>query len=90
MKINYHDSNRSITIEDSIYNRYTLRFILIMNLINSLLRIISFKFNPIDFLDYLWIVIGAISIIGIPYDYLKRTTSSKIQVDNIDSLIEKT
>lgn len=90
MKIEYHQSDRSIQIKDGLKRTYfILKLLLILNLTNASIRL--FGQDRIDYgvIEYFWIGIGIVSLIALYYFLFKMSTAEKIPIDDIKSLKEK-
>src|SRR5690606_10065572 len=91
MKIKFNEIEKSIEIKDGLKNQYLiLKFLMILNLTNALIRIFGKKTTEYGFIEYLWIGIGLISLIVLFIFVFKMSTSEKISVEEISGLEEKT
>jgi hypothetical protein len=90
MKISYNESERSIEIQDGLKNSYLiLKILMILNLLNAVARLFKIPLSEYGFLEIFWLVLGVLSLILLYFFVFKKSTSSKIEVDKIKKLKEK-
>ncbi len=90
MKIKFNKENKSIEIKDGLKKQYYfLKFLMILNLVNALLRLIGF--NPFEYglIEAIWLLVGIASISVLYFLYFKRSTRDQIKVVEIKRLKEK-
>ncbi|MFD2907630.1 hypothetical protein ACFSX9_02675 [Flavobacterium ardleyense] len=87
MKIKYNEIDKSIEIKDGVKSHYFLmKFLIVLNLLNALLRIINIKKTGIGFQEIIWFALGFASLIILYLFIFKRTTLEKIPISEIKGL----
>ena len=90
MKITYNEKEKTLEINDDLKNHYFLmKFLITLNLINAVLRLINLKETGFGFQEIVWLIIGIISLIVLYFFLFKRSTSDKIELNRIQRLKEK-
>jgi len=90
VKITYDKSDNSIQIKDGLKKTYlVLKFLMLLNLANALIRLIGQDRMDYGVIEYFWIAIGIVSLLVLYYFVFKLSTAEEIPVDNIKSLNEK-
>ena len=91
MRIKFNETKKSIEIKDGLKKQYLLMKIsLIFTLINSVLFpvFISDKIQ-LEWVGFIWIILGILTIILLTYQIFKKTASEKLKISEISSLTEK-
>jgi hypothetical protein len=90
MKIEYNESENIIEIKDGLKNQYLmLKFLMILNIANAVIRLIGQNKMEYKEIEYFWIVIGIISLVSLYFLIYKNSTAEKIKVGQIKRLNEK-
>lgn len=90
MKIEYKESENIIEIKDGLKNQYLmLKFLMILNIANAVIRLIGQNKMEYKEIEYFWIVIGIISLVSLYFLIYKNSTAEKIKVGQIKRLNEK-
>ncbi len=90
MNIKYNDIEKTIEIKDGIKNHYfAMKFLLIVNLLNAVLRLLDLNKTEIVFEEIIWFTLGIVSLILLYLFIFKRTTKEKIPIAEISELIER-
>ena len=91
MQITFNDSDNSLEIKDNLKSQYTILYILmILNVINSLIRLIGIELNDYGTIEYVWGILGVISLFAFLIFLFKRSTANKIELSKIKRVNEKT
>lgn len=91
MKIKFNDIEKSIEIKDGLKTQYLiLKMMMMITLLNSIL----FLFFVMDkkeseWLRFTWVIIGLACLIMLIYLVMKKSTSEKLNLSQINSLTEK-
>ncbi len=91
VKLRINEKEGSIEINDSLETKYyILIFINVLNIINAVLN----WFYPIKknfhFFQVIWVLLGIISCIILIYLFTKKSSSSKIPIELVQNLKERT
>ncbi|EGV43551.2 hypothetical protein BZARG_2842 [Bizionia argentinensis JUB59] len=90
MKIKYNEIDKSIEIKDGVKTHYfVMKFLMVLNLLNAVLRILNINKTGIGFQEIIWFVLGFASLIILYLFVFKRTTLEKIPIGEIKELNEK-
>ena len=91
MNIKFNENEKSIDIKDGIKTQYLLmKMTLIFTLINSILfPVFVLDKKQLEWLGFIWIILGLVSMIMLVYQILKKSTSEKLNISEISSLTEK-
>jgi uncharacterized membrane protein YcgQ (UPF0703/DUF1980 family) len=91
MKIKFNEKERSIEIKDKLKTQHFLiNMTLIFTLINSILfPVFVLDKKQLKWMGFIWIILGLASMIMLIYQILKKSTSEKLNLSEISSLIEK-
>ncbi|RIV68576.1 hypothetical protein [Flagellimonas aequoris] len=91
MKIKFNENEKSIEIKDGLKTQYLLMNIsLIFTLINSVLfPVFVLDKKQLEWMGFIWIILGIFSIVILIYQLLKKTASEKLNLSDISSLTEK-
>lgn len=90
MKINYNEKEKSIEIKDDLKSNFLLmKFLIVLNLLNAILRLINLGETGFGSMEILWLIIGLGSLILLYFFLFKKSTSGKIKLDRIKKLREK-
>ncbi|WP_418604065.1 hypothetical protein [Hwangdonia sp.] len=91
MKINFNETEESIEIKDGLKKQYLLMNIsLLFTLVNSVLfPLFVLDTKQMEWMGFIWIILGVFSIVLFTYQILKKTASEKLKLSEISSLIEK-
>jgi hypothetical protein len=87
MNVNYNEIEKSIEIKDGVKNYYfVMKFLMILNSLNAVLRLLNLNETGIGFQDIIWFVLGIASLIVFYLFFFRRTTLEKIPVSEIEGL----
>jgi hypothetical protein len=91
MKIKFNENEKSIEIKDGLKMQYLLMKIsLICTLINSVIfPVFVLDKKQMEWLGFIWIILGIFSIVMLIYQLLKKSASEKLNLYDISSLTEK-
>ena len=91
MKIKFNEKEKSIEIKDGLKTQYFLiKMTLIFTLINSILfPVFVLDKKQLEWMGFIWIILGLVSMNMLIYQILKKSTSEKLNLSEISSLIEK-
>jgi len=91
MKIKFNENEKSIEIKDGLKTQYLLMKIsLIFTLINSVLfPVFVLDKKQLEWMGFIWIILGIFSIVMLIYQLLKKSASEKLNLSDINSLTEK-
>jgi len=91
MKIKFNETKKSIEIKDGLKKQYLLMKIsLIFTLINSVLfPVFILDKIQLEWVGFIWIILGILTIILLTYQIFKKTASEKLKISEISSLTEK-
>jgi len=90
MKVTYNEAEKSIEIKDELKNQYfILKFLMILNLFNALVRLINMDKYDFGFMEILWAVTVIISLIVFYFLIFKKSNAEKISIEKIKRLKEK-
>ena len=90
MKITYNEAEKCVEIKDGLKNHFLLmKVLMILNLANSILNLSDVYFNNFKFINLVWAILGAISILVLYKFIVKKTSAEKVPVDQIKGLDER-
>ena len=91
MKIKFNEKEKSIEIKDGLKTQYLmLKIMLIITLINSILfPVFLLDKKQLEWMGFIWIILGLASLIMLIYQIMKKSTSEKLNLSEISSLTEK-
>lgn len=90
MKITYNETEKCVEIKDGLKNHFLLmKVLMILNLANSILNLSDVYFNNFKFINLVWAILGAISILLLYKFIVKKTSAEKVPVDQIKGLDER-
>ncbi|MFC4721793.1 hypothetical protein ACFO5O_05650 [Geojedonia litorea] len=91
MKIEFDENEKSIEIKDGLKMQYLLMKIsLIFTLINSVLfPVFVLDKKQMEWMGFIWIILGIFSIVILIYQLLKKSASEKLNLSDISYLTEK-
>jgi hypothetical protein len=91
MKIKFNEKEKSIEIKDKLKSHYLLiKMTLIFTIVNSILfPVFVLEKIQLEWMGFIWIVIGLTSMLILIYQILKKSTSKKLNLSQISSLTEK-
>ncbi|ADV50584.1 hypothetical protein ES677_15025 [Bizionia gelidisalsuginis] len=91
MKINFNEKEKSIEIKDGLKTQYLMiKVMLIFTLINSILfPVFVLDKKQLEWMGFIWIILGLASVIMLIYQIMKKSTSEKLNLSEISSLTEK-
>ncbi|MFD2726793.1 hypothetical protein [Hyunsoonleella rubra] len=91
MKIKFNEIEKTIEIKDGLKKQYLLMNVsLIFTLINSVLfPLFVLDEKQMEWMGFIWIILGNFSIVLFTYQILKKTASEKLNISEISSLTEK-
>lgn len=74
MKIKYNEKEHSIEVNDDTKTHYFLmKTIMILNLANSILRLLDLKKNGMGILELFWIILGITSLVALYFGHANFT-----------------
>ena len=91
MKIKFNDIEKSIEIKDGLKTQYLMiKMMIIITLLNSILFpvFVLDKKEP-EWLRFTWVILGLTCLIMLIYLVMKKSTSEKLILSEINSLTEK-
>ncbi len=87
MKINYIEEEDSIEIKDDLKKNYFfLKFLIALNILNAVLRLINIKETGFGIQEIVWLIVGIVSLIVLYFFLFKRSTSDRIARKDIKRL----
>ena len=90
MKITYNETEKCVELKDGLKNHFLLmKVLMILNLANSILNLSDVYFNNFKFINLVWAILGAISILLLYKFIVKKTSAEKVPVDQIKGLDER-
>ena len=90
MKINYNESEKTIEIKDGLKNQYlVIHLCLIFTFVNSVIQTLNLDKKQMEWIGFIWIFLGLLSVALLTYQILKKTATEKLNVSEISSLVEK-
>jgi hypothetical protein len=90
MKIKYNENEHVIEVNDDTKTHYFLmKTIMILNLANSILRLLDLKKNGMGILELFWLILGITSLVALYFYFYKNSTLEKIPIESIKQLKEK-
>ena len=90
MKINYNEKEKIIEIKDGLKNQYVVIYLgLIFTFVNSVIQTLMLDKKQMQWIAFIWIILGILSIVLLTYQILKKTASEKLNLSEISSLVEK-
>ena len=91
LKIKFNEKEKSIEINDGLKTQYfMIKMMLILTFINSILfPVFVLEKAQLEWMGFIWIILGLASIIMLTYQILKKSTSEKLNLSEIISLTEK-
>lgn len=90
MKIQYNEKEKSLEIDDRLKTHYfALKFLMILNIFTAGINLYTMNGRQFGWIGFVWIFVGILSIVGLIYMWLKKTTLEKIPLEKIIRLKEK-
>ena len=91
MKIKFDEKEKSVEIKDGLKTQYLMiKIMLIITLINSIFfPVFVLDKKQLEWMGFIWIILGLASLIMLIYQIMKKSTSEKLNLSEISSLIEK-
>lgn len=91
MKIQFDEKEKSIEIKDGLKTQYLLiKMMLFITFINSILfPVFILDKRQLEWLGFIWILLGLGSMIMLIYQVMTKSTSEKLNLSEISSLTEK-
>jgi hypothetical protein len=90
-KVNYNQENNQVEITDKwIQSPWFLNILMIVNSINAVLSVINSPETGIGFIEIVWIIIGAASIVILVLLIKNRSTQNTIALEDIEDVVQKT
>ncbi|MDO6602459.1 hypothetical protein [Arenibacter palladensis] len=91
MKIQFDEKEKSIEIKDGLKTQYLLiKMMLFITFINSILfPVFILDKKQLEWLGFIWILLGLASMIMLIYEVMNKSTSEKLNLSEISSLTEK-
>ena len=84
MAINYNTSNRTLEIRDSLRTTYgILKVLMLLNMVNAAIWLFHAEELGINFMKFLWIGIGLLSLVVLLFFILRKSTASTIPVAQV-------
>ena len=90
MKITYNEAEKCVEIKDGLKNHFLLmKALMILNLANSILNLSDVRMDHFRFINLVWAILGAISILVLYNFIIKKTAAEKLPIDQIKGLNER-
>ena len=91
MKIKFNDIEKSIEIKDGLKTQYLMiKMMMIITLLNSILfPVFVLDKKESEWLRFTWVILGLTCLIMFIYLVMKKSTSEKLNLSQINSLTEK-
>tara|TARA_R100001369_G_C3321339_1_gene168995 strand:+ start:909 stop:1316 length:408 start_codon:yes stop_codon:yes gene_type:complete len=91
MKIQFDEKEKSIEIKDGLKTQYLLiKMMVFFTFINSILfPVFILDKRQLEWLGFIWILLGLGSMIMLNYQVMTKSTSEKLNLSEISSLTEK-
>lgn len=91
MEITFNEKESSIEIKDGLKRQYLLlKITLIFTIINSILfPVYVLEKIQVEWMGFIWIILGVASLLVLIYTTLRKSTSEKLKLSQITSLVEK-
>ena len=91
MKITFNEKEKSIEIKDGLkFQYFLLKIMLTFTIINSILfPVFVLEKTHLEWMGFIWIIVGLASLSILIYTMLKKSTSEKLKLSEITSLPEK-
>lgn len=91
MKIQFDEKEKSIEMKDGLKTQYLLiKMMLFITFINSILfPVFILDKRQLEWLGFIWILLGLGSMIMLIYQVMTKSTSEKLNLSEISSLTEK-
>lgn len=91
MKVSYNETSQSIEIRDGLKKQYLLlKFLMILNLVNAIMRLVNKEVTSYEFLEYTWVFVGFISLVALFMFIFRLSALENIPIDEIISVEDKT
>ena len=91
MKVSYNETSQSIEIRDGLKKQYLLlKFLMILNLVNAIMRLVNKEVTAYEFLEYTWVFVGFISLVALFMFIFRLSALENIPIDEIISVEDKT
>ena len=89
MRLHYNTQNETLVIQDGLKNHhFLLKLLMILNLLNTVLNVSTFRISNVGFMQLVWIFLGLVSVVVLYNLTVKNTTLEKIPVNTIKGLKE--
>jgi glucan phosphoethanolaminetransferase (alkaline phosphatase superfamily) len=91
MNIKFNAIEKSIEIKDGLKTQYLMiKIILLITLLNSILfTVFVLAKKESEWLRFIWVILGLACLIVLFYLIMKKSTSEKLKLSEINSLNEK-
>jgi Ca2+/Na+ antiporter len=91
MNIKFNAIEKSIEIKDGLKTQYLMiKIILLITLLNSILfTVFVLDKKESEWLRFIWVILGLACLIVLFYLIMKKSTSEKLKLSEINSLNEK-
>ncbi|WP_340066384.1 hypothetical protein [Ascidiimonas aurantiaca] len=90
MKVIYDGTSQKIKIEDTLKKNYlVIKFLMILNIFNGIAFTLGFNNETSDFFKYIWMFLGAISLVVLLMLIFKKTSANTISIHEIEALKQK-
>lgn len=90
MKITYNEAEKCVEIKDGLKKHFLLmKALMILNLANSILNLSDVRMDNFRFINLVWAILGAISILVLYNFIIKKTATEKLPIDQIKGLNER-
>ncbi|MGV6831228.1 MAG: hypothetical protein ACWA5P_06665 [bacterium] len=91
MKVSYNETSQSIEIKDGLKKQYLLlKFLMILNLFNAIMRLVNKEVASYKFLEYAWVFVGVISLVALFMFVFRLSALENIPIDEITNVEDKT
>lgn len=90
MDIKFNEADKALEIKDGLRkNVFLIKFLMILNLINSVLNLSDLNSGNFGFIKIIWTILGAISIVILYKFIVKKSSLEKVPIDQIKGLKER-
>ena len=90
MKIKYNEEDKSIEIKDKQKTQYyAINFLMIINIFNAVVNVYNMNDKQLDWMGYIWVILGIVSLVILVFFIIKKSTLDKIPLEKIQALREK-
>jgi len=90
MIIKYNDKENSIEIKDGQKTQYyAIGFLMLINIFNAVVNLLNMNSKQLDWIGYIWVITGGLSLVILAYYLFTKTTLDKIPLEKISRLKKK-